>query len=67
MPVLSETGFQLIPKAVVLDAVGEYASEHVSRPAKLKKAGIASATGRLDNPAIFLASTVSRRTEQGQN
>src|SRR3546814_5747050 len=49
-----------VSKAVILDAVGEYAPEHVNRLAKLKKADIASEAERLADgtgwmPAIFKA------------
>ncbi|MBL8500229.1 MAG: hypothetical protein JNL77_06545 [Nitrosomonas sp.] len=37
----SEGYFQHVPKAAILDAVGEFAPEHVTRLAKLKKADIA--------------------------
>ncbi|MGY6268674.1 ParB N-terminal domain-containing protein [Achromobacter denitrificans] len=50
--------FQHVPKAAILDAVGEFAPEHVTRLAKLKKADIASEAERLADgtgwmPAIF--------------
>ncbi|MFZ7072599.1 ParB N-terminal domain-containing protein [Pseudomonas aeruginosa] len=50
--------FRHVPKAVILQAVGEYAPEHVTRLAKLKKADIASEAERLADgtgwmPAIF--------------
>ncbi len=56
----AEGYFTHIPKAAVLQAVGEYAPEQVSRLAKLKKADIASEAERLANgtgwmPAIFKA------------
>ncbi|HCF3179024.1 TPA: ParB N-terminal domain-containing protein, partial [Pseudomonas aeruginosa] len=56
----SEGYFQHIPKAVILDAVEDYAPEHVSRLAKLKKADIVSEAERLADgtgwmPAIFKA------------
>jgi ParB family chromosome partitioning protein len=52
--------FQHVPKAVILDAVGEFTPEHVTRLAKLKKADIASEAERLAEgtgwmPAIFKA------------
>ncbi|HBP5015983.1 TPA: chromosome partitioning protein ParB [Pseudomonas aeruginosa] len=56
----SEGYFQHIPKAAILDAVGDYAPEQVSRLAKLKKADIASEAERLADgtgwmPAVFAA------------
>src|SRR3989442_4822369 len=39
--------FKHVPKAAVLQAVGEYAPDQVSRLAKLKKADIASEAERL--------------------
>lgn len=52
--------FQHVSKAVILDAVGEYAPQNVTRLAKLKKADIASEAARLTDgtgwmPAIFKA------------
>ncbi|MGQ4206703.1 ParB/RepB/Spo0J family partition protein [Bordetella bronchiseptica] len=54
----SEGYFKHISKAMILDAVGEFAPDHVSRLAKLKKADIASEAERLVAgtgwmPAIF--------------
>ena len=56
----AEGYFKHVSKAVILDAVGEYAPEHVNRLAKLKKADIASEAERLADgtgwmPAIFKA------------
>ncbi|MFP5473560.1 MAG: chromosome partitioning protein ParB, partial [Gammaproteobacteria bacterium] len=56
----AEGYFKHVPKAVILDAVGEYAPQHVTRLAKLKKADIASEAERLADgtgwmPAIFNA------------
>ncbi|MBO0942707.1 ParB family protein [Acidovorax temperans] len=56
----AEGYFRHVPKAVILEAVGEYAPEHVTRLAKLKKADIASEAERLADgtgwmPAIFKA------------
>lgn len=56
----AEGYFKHVPKAAILLAVGEYAPEHVTRLAKLKKADIASEAERLVNgtgwmPAIFRA------------
>ncbi|HCT4781788.1 TPA: ParB/RepB/Spo0J family partition protein [Pseudomonas aeruginosa] len=50
--------FQHVPKAAILEAVGEFAPDHVTRLAKLKKADIASEAERLADgtgwmPAIF--------------
>src|SRR3546814_9510969 len=52
--------FQHVPKAAILEAVGEFAPEHVTRLAKLKKGDIASEAERLADgtgwmPAIFKA------------
>ena len=52
--------FRHVPKAAILQAVGEYAPEQVNRLAKLKKGDIASEAERLANgtgwmPAIFRA------------
>ncbi len=54
----AEGYFKHVPKAAVLQAVGEFAPESVNRLAKLKKADIASEAERLANgtgwmPAIF--------------
>ncbi|MCW5656051.1 MAG: chromosome partitioning protein ParB, partial [Hydrogenophaga sp.] len=54
----AEGYFKHVPKAAVLQAVGEYAPEQVSRLAKLKKADIVSEAERLADgtgwmPAIF--------------
>ncbi|BCY03299.1 ParB/RepB/Spo0J family partition protein [Stutzerimonas stutzeri] len=54
----AEGYFKHVPKAAILQAVGEYAPEQVSRLAKLKKADIASEAERLADgtgwmPAIF--------------
>jgi len=56
----AEGYFKHVSKAVILDAVGEYAPEQVNRLAKLKKADIASEAERLTDgtgwmPAIFKA------------
>ena len=56
----AEGYFKHVPKAAILQAVGEYAPEHVARLAKLKKADIASEAERLASgtgwmPAIFKA------------
>ncbi|MCW0422143.1 ParB/RepB/Spo0J family partition protein [Xanthomonas sacchari] len=56
----AEGYFKHVPKAAILEAVGEYAPDQVSRLAKLKKADIASEAERLADgtgwmPAIFKA------------
>jgi ParB family chromosome partitioning protein len=56
----AEGYFKHVSKAVILQAVGEYAPEHVARLAKLKKADIASEAERLADdtgwmPAFFKA------------
>ena len=56
----AEGYFRHVPKAAILQAVGEYAPEHVNRLAKLKKADIASEAERLADgtgwmPGIFRA------------
>jgi len=56
----AEGYFQHIPKAAILQAVGDYAPEQVSRLAKLKKADIACEAERLAHgtgwmPAVFKA------------
>ena len=61
----AEGYFRHVPKAAILQAVGEYAPEHVTRLAKLKKADIASEAERLADgtgwmPAFFRA----ERTQQ---
>ncbi len=58
----AEGYFKHLSKAVILDAVGEFAPDHVTRLAKLKKADIASEAERLVDgtgwmPAIFRAET----------
>ncbi|MHA6859082.1 ParB/RepB/Spo0J family partition protein [Ralstonia pseudosolanacearum] len=54
----TEGYFRHVPKAAILEAVGQFAPEHVTRLAKLKKADIASEAERLAEgtgwmPAIF--------------
>ncbi|NMG03294.1 ParB/RepB/Spo0J family partition protein [Azoarcus taiwanensis] len=54
----AEGYFRHVPKAAILQAVGEYAPEHVTRLAKLKKADIASEAERLADgtgwmPVVF--------------
>ncbi|GFN29492.1 chromosome partitioning protein ParB [Achromobacter denitrificans] len=58
----AEGYFKHVPKAVILQAVGEYAPDSINRLAKLKKADIASEAERLADgtgwmPAIFKAET----------
>ena len=50
--------FQHVPKAAILEAVGQYAPEHVTRLSKLKKGDIANEAERLAEgsgwmPAVF--------------
>jgi len=56
----AEGYFEHVPKAAILQAVGEFAPDHVNRLGKLKKADIASEAERLAGgtgwmPAIFKA------------
>ena len=58
----AEGYFKHVSKAVILDAVGAFAPESVTRLAKLKKADIASEAERLADgtgwmPAIFKAAS----------
>ncbi|MBG6509888.1 ParB/RepB/Spo0J family partition protein [Pseudomonas aeruginosa] len=67
----AEGYFKHVPKAAILQAVGEYAPEHVTRLAKLKKADIASeAERRADGtgwmPAIFKTETPEATQEEPQ-
>jgi len=67
----AEGYFKHVPKAAILQAVGEYAPEQVSRLAKLKKADIASEAERLAYgtgwmPAIFKAETPDATQEETQ-
>lgn len=57
--------FQHVPKAAILEAVGEFAPEHVTRLAKLKKGDIASEAERLAGgtgwmPAVLTAESPQR-------
>jgi ParB family chromosome partitioning protein len=66
----AEGYFKHVPKAVILQAVGEFAPEHVTRLAKLKKADIASEAERLADgtgwmPAIFKAEGPQEATQDG--
>ncbi|WP_288128593.1 ParB/RepB/Spo0J family partition protein [Thiomonas sp.] len=67
----AEGYFRHVPKAVILDAVGEFAPEHVTRLAKLKKADIASEAERLADstgwmPAVFKAEGLEAAPEETQ-
>ncbi|AOI33000.1 MULTISPECIES: ParB/RepB/Spo0J family partition protein [Gammaproteobacteria] len=60
--------FRHVPKAVILQAVGEFAPDSVNRLAKLKKADIASEAERLADgtgwmPAIFKAERPQEATQ----
>ncbi|AVO48814.1 MULTISPECIES: ParB/RepB/Spo0J family partition protein [Melaminivora] len=66
----AEGYFRHVPKAAILQAVGEYAPEHVARLAKLKKADITNAAERLADgtgwmPAIFKAEAQEDAPEEG--
>ncbi len=61
--------FQHVPKAAILEAVGEFAPEHVTRLAKLKKGDIASEAERLTDgtgwmPAIFAAEATQQAAQE---
>jgi len=61
--------FQHVPKAAILEAVGEFAPEHVTRLAKLKKGDIASEAERLADgtgwmPAIFAAEATQQTVQE---
>ncbi len=65
----AEGYFKHVSKAVILDAVGEFAPEHVTRLAKLKKADIASEAERLVDgtgwmPTVFKAEDVENRAQK---
>ncbi|HEJ1955802.1 TPA: ParB/RepB/Spo0J family partition protein [Pseudomonas aeruginosa] len=67
----TEGYFKHVSKAAILRAVGEYAPEHVTRLAKLKKADIASEAERLADgagwmPAIFKAEGPEAAPEETQ-
>ncbi len=68
----AEGYFKHVPKASILQAVGEFAPEHVNRLEKLKKADIASEAERLVDgtgwmPIIFRAEgTLADAPEEGQ-
>ena len=61
--------FQHVPKAAILEAVGEFAPESVNRLAKLKKADIAGEAERLADgtgwmPAIFAAEATQQAAQE---
>ncbi|PJL68664.1 chromosome partitioning protein ParB [Stenotrophomonas maltophilia] len=63
--------FRHISKAVILEAVGEFAPEHVTRLAKLKKGDIASEAERLADstgwmPAVFKTEDADDTTAQDE-
>jgi len=65
----AERYFRHVSKAVILEAVGEFAPDHVTRLAKLKKADIASEAERLADgtgwmPAIFKAEGPQQATQE---
>ena len=61
----NEGYFRHVPKAAILEAVGEFAPEHVTRLAKLKKADIASEAERLaDGTGWMLAIFAAEAPEQ---
>lgn len=65
----AEGYFRHVPKAAILQAVGKYAPEHVTRLAKLKKADIASEAERLADgtgwmPALFKAESPQEATPE---
>ena len=64
----NEGYFRHVPKAAILEAVGEFAPESVNRLAKLKKADIASEAERLADgtgwmPAIFAAEATQQASQ----
>ncbi|MDR3482873.1 MAG: ParB/Srx family N-terminal domain-containing protein [Burkholderiaceae bacterium] len=64
--------FQHLPKAAILEAVGEFAPSHATRLAKLKKADIASEAERLADgtgwmPAVFKSGHDTEPQERTQN
>lgn len=61
--------FQHVPKAAILEVVGEFAPEHVTRLAKLKKGDIAREAERLADgtgwmPAIFAAEATQQDAQE---
>ncbi|AYN20073.1 ParB/RepB/Spo0J family partition protein [Alcaligenes aquatilis] len=63
----AESYFQHISKAMILDAVGEFAPEQVSRLAKLKKADIASEAERLVGGTGWMPAVFREEALQGAN
>lgn len=66
----AEGFFKHVPKAAILEAVGEFAPDHVNRLAKLKKADIAGEAERLAGgtgwmPAIFKGQSLEAAQEAG--
>ena len=62
----AEGYFNHVPKAVILQAVGEYAPEHVTRLAKLKKTDIASEAERLADGTGWMPSVFKAEDEAAQ-
>ena len=65
----AEGYFQHVPKVAILEAVGEFAPEHVTRLAKLKKGDIASEAERLADgtgwmPAIFAVEATQQTAQE---
>ena len=61
--------FQHVPKAAILEAVSEFAPEHITRLAKLKKGDIASEAERLADgtgwmPAIFAVEATQQNAQE---
>lgn len=61
--------FQHVPRVAILEAVGEFAPQHVTRLAKLKKGDIASEAERLADgtgwmPAIFAAEVTQQAAQE---
>jgi len=68
----SEGYFRHVPKAAILEAVGEYAPAHVTRLAKLKKGDMAREAERLVDgtgwmPATFKAEAQQQAVQNGVN
>ncbi|HEN3456137.1 TPA: ParB N-terminal domain-containing protein [Yersinia enterocolitica] len=68
----AESYFKHVSKAVILEAVGEFAPSHVTRLAKLKKGDIASEAGRLADgtgwmPAVFKSGHDTERLEDAED
>src|SRR3546814_4903977 len=65
----AEGYFKHVSKAVILNAVGEFAPEHVTRLEKLKQTDIASEAERLADgtgwwPAVFKAEDMENRAQE---